>query len=721
MRSPIPKRQAICFKLHPALAARSIISFLWGVRLCLAAPLPTFAGLVMDSSISSSLSSTYDPKNKKKLPSYENYDYRSQAPVWKRLKAIANGSWIQYNDNDGSIKLTKEAEKYLIRLEGESDNDYKARLAQTPYDDKFGQTLEEFTTLSFSGSVEKLQMPFALWHSAEETEASGFKPLWENIDGHHTNGDLFLYERFKEALRDGHTFVFVDYANVQPATTLAEYREAADQHRPYWIAVEAINVPNWRTVKINGRETLVQATVRECAIAADPNSDFGEIEVEQYRCFRLFEGGKGERFVGFQLFNIKNDQRLEDLPQETRNQMAMFDDMRKIEDFEVIDEGEISIAEIPLYMVHIGNFVKFGVSQPNFKAIAELNLKLYNNESDLAHIHHLCNIPVLMIDDPNYQGDEIVLSPGKTLPVRASWLIPSPVTLAFSASVIDKLEAKIGFLKADYLRKPSDRQAAFTTTAQMLNLSSQLELACWNFCECFKKVLEATGHFLGTGYAGYILLSPQIDQRQGDPNIWQFFRQLKSEGDISQHTYRNLLKDYSLLPEWYSEVKENEFMAQEAMAASSGRAPFSPNKDLMEAVVNLATKDLLDKKTAIEILYTAGTLPPDVTVEDVLERSGDTINLQMVGTYLSQPMDESASQGIGGAIPLDPNRLMTAYSKLASVGSPDAPMLKQALMKYLDSPKNWQPSINKAKPTYDTILKGEPAPRDAKSNPNARE
>jgi Domain of unknown function (DUF4055) len=675
----------------------------------------------MDSNISSSLSSTYDPKGKKKLPSYENYDYRSQAPVWKRLKAIANGSWIQYNDNDGSIKLTKEAEKYLIRLEGESNDDYKARLAQTPYDDKFGQTLEEFTTLSFSGSVEKLQMPFALWHSSEETEASGFKPLWENIDGHHTNGDLFLYERFKEALRDGHTFVFVDYANVQPATTLAEYREAADQRRPYWIAVEAINVPNWRTVKIDGRETLVQATVRECAIAADPNSDFGEIEVEQYRTFRLFEGNKGERFVGFQLFNIKNDQRLEDLPPATREQMTMFEDMRKIKDFEVIDEGEISIAEIPLYMVHIGNFVKFGVSQPNFKAIAELNLKLYNNESDLQHIHHLCNIPVLMVDDPNYQaGDEIVLSPGKTLPVRASWLIPSPVTLAFSASVIDKLEAKIGFLKADYLRKPSDRQAAFTTTAQMLNLSSQLELACWNFCECFKKVLEATGHFLGRGYAGYILLSPQIDQRQGDPNIWQFFRQLKNEGNISQHTYRNLLKDYSLLPEWYSEAKENEFMAEEAAIAATGKAPFNPQPDLMKQVADLTLKDVIDKRTGLEMLDQAGSLPMGVTVDMVLERSGDTINLEILGSYLSQPASEDAAQGIGGSPPIDGNRLLTAWSKLAAVGSPDAAMLKEALLKYIQSPRKFNPETVRTKPTTDTILKGEPAPRGAKDNPNDR-
>ncbi len=701
-----------------------MISFLCGVRLFLEAFAPRFIGLVMASSISASSSLTASDPKIKKLPSYENYDYRRQAPIWKRLKAVATGSWIQYSD-DGTVKITKEAEKYLIRFEGEEDDDYEDRLAQTPFDDKFGQTLEEFTTLSFNGGVEKLQMPFALWHSQEETEATGFKPLWENIDGHHTHGDLFLFERFKEALRDGHTFIFVDYANTQPAANLAEYRESADERRPYWIAVEAINVPNWRTVKINGRETLVQATVKECAIAADPNSDFGEIEVEQYRVFRLFEGDNGERFVGYQLFEIKGDKRLENLPKEVREQMATISDMRDIKDFEVIDEGEISIAEIPLYMIHVGNFIKFGVSKPNFKAIAELNLLLYNDSSDYNYKHHLCNVDVLKVLNPNGQTlDPIVISPGRTLNlpagVDANWLAPSPATLSFSRQKIIDIEALIGFLKADYLRKPSDRETAFTTTTKLGNHDSKLKLACRNFCNSIKHVLEATAGFLSEPFSGYILLDPQINQRQGDPNTWQFFRQLRTEGDISQHTYRNLLKDYSLLPEWYSAAKEAEFIAEETAIANSGKAPFSPNPDLMKQVGDLALKDIFDKRTALEILDQAGSLPMGVTVDMVLERSGDTINLEVIGSYLSQPASEDAAQGIGGSIPIDGNRLLTAYSKLAAIGSPDAPMLKAALMKYLDSPRKYNPETVRTKPTTDTILKGEPAPRGAKDNPNDR-
>lgn len=645
------------------------------------------------------------------------------------MKAISTGSWIQYND-DGTVRYTKEAEKYLIRSNGEEKEDYEKRLARSPFDDKYGQALERFTTLSFSNGLEKMNMPFALYHSNDETEQSGFSPLWDNIDGNHTNGDLFLFARFKEALRDGHTFILVDYSKVQPAANLAEYREAANQRRPYWIAVEAINVLNWRTEKINGIETVVQATVRECAIAADPESDFGEIEVEQFRVFRLWGDPNDPnvpRYVKYQLFGVKQNKKYEDLPQEIRDHVNSFEDMRSIDDFYLVEpEGEISIGEIPLYMIHTGNFIKYAVSNPSLKALAELNLKLYNNESDLEYIHHLCNIPVLGIDNPNGQPlDDIVLSPGRTLNnpsgTKPYWLIPSPVTLSFTEGKIDKIKRDIGFMETEYLKTPSDRQAAFTTTAQLLTIDSTLDLACRNFCDCVKHVLEATCHFIDEGRASaYIILNPQLDRKQGDPNTWAQFSKLKSEGDISQQTYLNLLKEYGILPEWYSVAKENELIAQEAAAASAGRAPFNPSPDLMKAVTDMVLKDIVDKRTGLEILGTSGNLPVDVSIDDVLERSGDTVNLEVIGNYLSQPADETAMQGIGKSLPIDPNRLLTAYSKLAAVGSPDAEMLKQALIKYIQSPRKFSEAKgDRSKPTTDTILSGDGlAPRSAKSDPN---
>jgi len=671
----------------------------------------------MAHSISSSVSFT-ENSARKKLPSYQNIAYLAQSPVWKRLKAIASGTWLEYNQ-DGTVKYCKDAEKYLIKFEGESIDDYTNRLAQTPYDNKYGQTLEEFTTLSFSGGIEKIELPFALWHTQEQTQESGFAPLWDNIDGHQINGDTFLFGAYRSALRDGHMFIAVDYANVQPATTLAEYQEAADKRRPYWIAIEAEDVVNWREAEIDGHSTLVQVTVRETAIAPDPDAEFGEIEVENYRVYNLqgeFENGvMTNAYVHYRLFKPKVDTKSSDsTPKEFRPEVT---------EFVVIEEGDISIAEIPIYMIHLGTFTKWGESRPSLKAIAEMNLQMYCDESDYNYTHHLCNVPVLTVGSTNGEiVDDIVLSAGKTLPagINASWLTLPTNSLAFSRTKILDLETKIGFLKADYLRKPADRQTAFTTSAQLATLDSNLELAARNFCDCIKNVLRATAEFLSESYHGYILLNPQVNQRQGDQNLYTFFKQLRSDSMISTFTLRTLLKDYSFLPESYNVDAEGARIALEDEAAASGRAPFNPNPDLMKQVADLALKDVLDKRTALEILFSAGCLPMNVTVDDVLERSGDTINLEVLGSYLSQPASNDAMQGIGKSLPVDPNRLLTAWSKLVAVGSPDASILKEALLKYIQSPRKWEPDTTKAKPTMDTVLSGDLAPRGAKDDPNSR-
>jgi hypothetical protein len=671
----------------------------------------------MAQRISSSVSFTENAQ-RKKLPSYQNIAYQAQSPVWKRLKAIADGSWLEYNQ-DGTVKYCKDAEKYLIKFEGESIDDYTNRLAQTPYDNKYGQTLEEFTTLSFSGGIEKIKLPFALWHTQEETEESGFAPLWDNIDGHQINGDTFLFGAYRSALRDGHMFIAVDYANIQPATTLAEYQEAADKRRPYWIAIEAEDVVNWREVQIDGRSTLVQVTVRETAIAPDPDADFGEIEVENYRVYNLqgeFENDVMiKAYVHYRLFKPKIDANPNDsTPREFKPDAT---------EFVVIEEGDISIAEIPIYMVHLGTFTKWGESKPSLKAIAEMNLLLYCDESDYNYTHHLCNVPVLTVGSQNGEIiEDIVLSAGKTLPadINANWLTLPTASLSFSRTKILDLETKIGFLKADYLRKPADRQTAFTTSAQLATLDSNLELAARNFCDCIKNVLRATAEFLSESYHGYILLNPQVNQRQGDPNLYAFFNQLRGDSMISTFTLRSLLKEYSFLPESFNVEAESERIAIENEAAASGRAPFSPNPDLMKQVADLALKDVLDKRTSLEILFSAGCLPMNVTVDDVLERSGDTINLEVLGSYLSQPASEDAMQGIGKSLAIDPNRLMAAYAKSVAANDPNSGILWDALTKYLSSTRKMNAPTDKAKPTLDSVFSGDLAPRGAKDDPNSR-
>jgi len=66
--------------------------------------------------------------------------------------------------------------------------------------------------------------------------------------------------------------------------------------------------------------------------------------------------------------------------------------------------------------------------------------------------------------------------------------------------------------------------------------------------------------------------------------------------------------------------------------------------------------------------------------------------------------------------------LLTAWSKLEAIGSPNANMVKEALLKYLQSPRKFSEAKgDRSKPTTDTILSGDGlAPRSAKDDPNDR-
>ena len=73
----------------------------------------------------------------------------------------------------------------------------------------------------------------------EEAEGQSKLEGWaENIDLAGTHWTVFAKEVFADALRDGHSFIYVDMPPKLPdAATLADEREAG--RRPYWVSDKA--------------------------------------------------------------------------------------------------------------------------------------------------------------------------------------------------------------------------------------------------------------------------------------------------------------------------------------------------------------------------------------------------------------------------------------------------------------------------------------------------
>lgn len=617
------------------------------------------------------IDTTFQPGGDKNLPSYKCQDYQKQIAVWQRLKAISEASWLEY-DSDGRIKDTQATRQYLSKFTAEDDATYRDRLNLTPFEDKFKQVLQELNALMFSGGVEKVNLPFELYHSQEETDSLGISPYWDNIDGHGLSGDLFLYAVCEDALRDGHTFIFVDYTPLPPARTLAEYKLI--ERRPYWVHVDAADVVNWRVVEDAGRDRLVRVTI--CEHSLEPDGEYGEKNVTRYRVYRLEQSEQGAFYVEWVLYEQFD-------PFSANGSTAPSNNAAYQKTVEV-DRGQLLLPFIPLYPVYAVKPIKWGVTKPPLCAIAELNLQHYRDSSDYNYKHHLCNVDMLeLVSDQGMSPPEAIeIAPGRTLPYgfRGRWVSPDPTTLNVTRQKIRDTEEKIAFIQADYLKKPVERQTAFTTSVQLGSLDSKLEMSASFFCLSMSNVLRATANYLGYEQGGYLVVNPDVAKTQtADPQMVQLYKNLRDDGFISDLSLRNIYKEIGTFPEWYSMEKEQEQIAAETQQMALQPKPFTPDAALMKSISELALKDIVDKRTALLILQAAGSLPPDVTVDDVILRSGEEIALTAIGSFGVAPADPNKPAGVD----LDPNRLLTAYTVLTRAGSPVAEELKQTLNKYL--------------------------------------
>jgi hypothetical protein len=110
------------------------------------------------------------------------------------------------------------------------------------------------------------------------------RELWENLDNQGTHGDVFVKELFDDALIAGHSFILVDYPQVENADELRRRDEMEAGFRPYWLHVKKDSVINWWDTIENGRRVLDWVVIKELVDTED--GEFGHMHIEQYRVLR---------------------------------------------------------------------------------------------------------------------------------------------------------------------------------------------------------------------------------------------------------------------------------------------------------------------------------------------------------------------------------------------------------------------------------------------------
>jgi hypothetical protein len=312
------------------------------------------------------------------LPSYQCADYKAQFPCWDFSADMATGIWAWYAI-DGSI--TSKAKRYLPPEHKEPGQAYKNRLARSPFDERYKPAIE-----GFSGLLSNFIL-------ADET-IGAIADQQQNVDQRGSSLKVFLSKLDEMALKFGHCFCLIDF----PPMPIDEQgnpliRDALSERqanrRPYLVAIDPRDILNWEVDLSSGTPQILQVTIRERVQVKA--GQFGSQEEIRYRV--LYPG----RYEVYRLVKGR--------PSVTSKDGWIA---------ERVEEGAVHLDRVPLVFYSATESSLFE-SEPPLLNIAELNLKLYQVESDYYEILHKCNLPTPVRKGMNYNpGEEpqpLVLGP----------------------------------------------------------------------------------------------------------------------------------------------------------------------------------------------------------------------------------------------------------------------------------------------------------------------
>lgn len=278
-------------------------------------------------------------------PSYQCAAYITQYPDW----VLVDDFFV------GTRQVRAKGKAYLPKSPAEHEEDYKARLDQAVFWNAFKRTIEGLTGMVFRKSPKFSENTPDVISDKDTGDA-------ENIDNAGSHFDVFTKRTFKEALKDGHSFILVDMP--EAVTVNKPDATAADEigRRPYWVHVCADQVVNWETEVVDGKTILSQVTIEEHI--TEKAGRFMQKQITQYR---VLTPNKWE------IWRKKADS--------------------VTDEYDVYKEGPITIGVIPLAPVYC-NQTGYFTSQPPLLDLAWENGRHYVLQSDLDNILHVANVPM---------------------------------------------------------------------------------------------------------------------------------------------------------------------------------------------------------------------------------------------------------------------------------------------------------------------------------------
>lgn len=260
----------------------------------------------------------------------------------------------QYVENYGMLKLLHDVyhdlktckEEYLPKAQVEDDNDYDRRLERSVFNNKVKAIINQNAALLNAFTLE--DMPPLLELASK------------NIDRQGNDIQSFFFEANKVAERDGCCYILSHRDPIEEGRTRAD--DIENPNIPYWEMIERNSIINWRTRLVDGFVEIIQFTIERQQEIQDGRFGVGMETV--YDHYFVNESNQVERI-----------------------QFIEVDDQFIPKSAEVLDVPRMMLR------VYYASDDPFPQDTPEFYKAAQLNIKLFRQESSLDSLQYRVNAP----------------------------------------------------------------------------------------------------------------------------------------------------------------------------------------------------------------------------------------------------------------------------------------------------------------------------------------
>ena len=413
-----------------------------------------------------------------------NTSWYVQEPHWVLIEDLLQGTY----------GMRRKHRRYLPQEPREQDESYDNRLARSvvpPYYQRLERMLAGMLT----------RKPVKLQDVSDAIREQLF-----DVDMQGNDLNVWTYETARKLVRYGHIGCLVD--------------APSDGGRPYWCTYTPRQILGYRTEQQDGAQRLIQLRLQEVVLEADPDSKYGEKQIDQVR---VLTPGQ------YQIHQRQDNG-----------------------EYEITDEGATSLAEIP-FSVAYSNRVGFMESRPPLEDIAELNLKSYQVQSDLDNQLHISAVPMLAFFGFPRSAEEVSAGPGEALAFpadgRAEYIEPQGRSFDYQFKRLEQIALQINELGLSAVL--GQKLSAETAASKMIDRSqgdSTMMVIAQNVQDMIDNSLKFHAEFMGQQEAaGSCTVNRDFIGARLDPADVNALLQLYTAGTITKDTLLQQLADGEVL------------------------------------------------------------------------------------------------------------------------------------------------------------------------------